>query len=142
MLTSEYLVYLRGQVSAEEWEELRLGGEHLDINEHNLDAMLQLGSYKLATDDPEINDDLAARLEQSLWDYLDKYMTDRPNAEKWIVLACLFLALVARRPMHPIDRAGVEILHNEDGTLKYICPLKKPGESLICDCCVCEAKGK
>ena len=73
----------------------------------------------------------------SIREYLDIYMSDAPAGHRWIVLASLYLTYVARRPMHPIERADV-IVESRDGSVRYCCPNKIPGDNPICDACVCE----
>ncbi len=89
--------------------------------------------------EPEVNVEAAENLARYLQEYLDEYMPDAPEGHKWIVLASLYLAFVARRPLHPIDRAGV-VVEQLDGRTIYRCPLKVPGDNPICDACVCLEK--
>ena len=69
-------------------------------------------------------------LHAALGDYLNRYMPDAPAAHRWIIPACLFLALVAGEPMHPRAIVGWE--QTEGG---YICPARE--EAGICQWCVC-----
>lgn len=89
--------------------------------------------------EPDVDLQAAENLARHLQEYLDEYMSDNPEGHKWIVLASLYLAFVARRPLHPIDRAGV-IVEQRDGATVYHCPVKVPGDNPICDACICLVK--
>ena len=69
-------------------------------------------------------------LHAALREYLNRYMQDTPEAHKWIILPCLFLAFVAMEPMHP--QAIVGWKKTEGG---YFCPSREEGG--ICQWCVC-----
>ena len=150
------------RVSADEWRLLEYSGSGLRINEHNRTALLEMrdvanqippeADFEAATgnspagdvpgSDPhvvQVNADKAAVLEGDIQAYLDEHMADAPEGHKWIILASLYLTFVAKRPMHPIERAGV-VVERVDGGVVYRCPYKVPGDNPICDSCVCVPK--
>ena len=86
-----------------------------------------------------VNLEAADNLARYLQKYLDEYMSDAPEGHKWIILASLYLAFVAHRPLHPIERTGVRV-ERLDGTTVYRCPLKVAGDNPICDACICLEK--
>ena len=130
MTTSEFKKSLADQISPEEAEALR-SGSGLYINDFNravCSRILDPGK----PDDSQVSQEDASLLRADLTDYLNKYMQDRPEGHKWIILACLFLTFVEHLPMHPqyaakwIERDG-----------KYYCPNMEPG-SITCRYCMCE----
>ncbi len=150
MNTREFCKELVGRITHAEWDALDRCDPSLTINSHNREALLEMRALCMAPNAAEAADkhvqlelevDLQAaeNLARYLQEYLDQYMSDNPEGHKWIVLASLYLAFVARRPLHPIDRAGV-VVEQLDGTTVYRCPLKVPADNPICDACVCLAK--
>ena len=150
MNTREFCKELGGQITHAEWDALDRCDPSLTINNHNREALLEMRALYMAPGtaeaadgpkhpEPEVDLQAAENLARYLQDYLDEYMPDAPEGHKWIVLASLYLAFVARRPLHPIDRAGV-VVEQLDGRTIYRCPLKVPGDNPICDACVCLEK--
>ncbi len=150
MNTREFCKELVEQITHAEWDALDRCDPSLTINNHNREALLEMRALCMALDEVETADEhtqpepdvdlkAAENLALSLQEYLDEYMSDNPEGHKWIVLASLYLAFVARRPLHPIDRAGV-VVEQLDGRTIYRCPLKVPGDNPICDACVCLEK--
>ena len=165
MNTREFCKELGGQITHAEWDALDRCDPSLTINNHNREALLEMRAPCMAPDtaeaakepthpeldvdleaadehtqpEPEVDLEAAENLARYLQEYLDEYMPDAPEGHKWIVLASLYLAFVARRPLHPIDRAGV-VVEQLDGRTIYRCPLKVPGDNPICDACVCLEK--
>ena len=130
MTAAEYQKSLAGRIGPEEAEALRRG-EGLYISEYNRAVCLRLLEDGTAGGAP-VPREKADRLEAELRDYLNQYMADRPDGHKWIILACLYLTFVERRPMHP--QAAARWIEREG---RYYCPSLEP-ESFICGCCVCE----
>ena len=150
MNAKEFCKELVEQITHAEWDALDRCDPSLTINNHNREALLEMRALCMALDEVETADEhtqpepdvdlkAAENLARDLQEYLDQYMSDNPEGHKWIVLASLYLAFVARRPLHPIDRAGV-VVEQLDGRTIYRCPLKVPGDNPICDACVCLEK--
>ena len=165
MNTREFCKELVEQITHAEWDALDRCDPSLTINNHNREALLEMRALCMAPDtaeaadgpthpeldvdleaadehtqpEPEVDLEAAENLARYLQEYLDEYMPDAPEGHKWIVLASLYLAFVARRPLHPIDRAGV-LIEQLNGSTIYRCPLKVPGDNPICDACVCLEK--
>ena len=150
MNTREFCKKLVGQITHAEWDALDRCDPSLTINNHNRETLLEMRALCMATDpaeapnehthpEPEVDLEAAENLARYLQEYLDEYMPDAPEGHKWIVLASLYLAFVARRPLHPIDRAGV-LIEQLNGSTIYRCPLKVSGDNPICDACVCLEK--
>ena len=165
MNTRGFCKELVEQITHAEWDALDRCDPSLTINNHNREALLEMRALCMATDpaeapkepthpeldvdleaadehtqpEPEVDLEAAENLALSLQEYLDEYMSDNPEGHKWIVLASLYLAFVARRPLHPIDRAGV-LIEQLNGSTIYRCPLKVSGDNPICDACVCLEK--
>ena len=165
MNTREFCKELVEQITHAEWDALDRCDPSLTINNHNREALLEMRALYMAPGtaeaakepphpeldvdleaadehmhpEPEVDLEAAENLARYLQEYLDEYMPDAPEGHKWIVLASLYLAFVARRPLHPIDRAGV-VVEQLNGSTIYRCPLKVSGDNPICDACVCLEK--
>ena len=165
MNTREFCKELVEQITHAEWDALDRCDPSLTINNHNREALLEMRALYMAPGtaeaakepthpeldvdleaadehtqpEPEVDLEAAENLARYLQEYLDEYMPDAPEGHKWIVLASLYLAFVARRPLHPIDRAGV-LIEQLNGSTIYRCPLKVSGDNPICDACVCLEK--
>ena len=165
MNAKEFCKELVEQITHAEWDALDRCDPSLTINNHNREALLEMRALYMAPGtaeaakepthpeldvdleaadehtqtEPEVNVEAAENLARYLQEYLDEYMPDAPEGHKWIVLASLYLAFVARRPLHPIDRAGV-LIEQLNGSTIYRCPLKVSGDNPICDACVCLEK--
>ena len=165
MNTRGFCKELVEQITHAEWDALDRCDPSLTINNHNREALLEMRALYMAPGtaeaakepthpeldvdleaadehthpEPEVDLEAAENLARYLQEYLDEYMPDAPEGHKWIVLASLYLAFVAHRPLHPIDRAGV-VVEQLDGRTIYRCPLKVPGDNPICDACVCLEK--
>ena len=165
MNAKEFCKELVEQITHAEWDALDRCDPSLTINNHNREALLEMRALCMAPDtaeaakepthpeldvdleaadehtqpEPEVDLEAAENLARYLHEFLDEHMPDAPEGHKWIVLASLYLAFVARRPLHPIDRAGV-VVEQLDGRTIYRCPLKVPGDNPICDACVCLEK--
>ena len=138
-----YLDSLLEDVEKDEWDQLHRANSDLVINEHNRTTLLEM---QQVANSPANRDDLArtpvdiaaaSELSNQLQTYLNTYMDDAPEGHKWIILASLYLAFVARRPLHALDRTQV-VTAQVDGATMYYCPSKTPGDNFICDACVCQ----
>ncbi len=130
MTVSELKKELASQISSAEAEALRSGGA-LTINDFNRNVCVRLLDND-CTDDSPVPAGRIESLKKELSDYLKQYMAEKPEGHKWIILACLYLTYVERKPMHP-QTAATWI--ERDG--KYYCAAMVP-ESITCSSCVCE----
>jgi len=128
MNTNELLSSLRARITPAERKALR-DNTVAHISRYNRDTLLRI--LDLGEPMPVPVDPMRAKaLHAALGDYLNRYMPDTPEARKWIILSCLFLAFVAMEPMHP--QAIVGWKKTEGG---YLCPSRE--EDGICQWCVC-----
>ena len=119
---------LKAQISPAERAALR-DDTVQNISRYNRMTLLRI----LECEEPDYGRMDAGRVEAlhvALREYLNRYMPDTPEAHKWIILSCLFLAFVAMEPMHPQAIVGWE--KKEDG---YFCPSRE--EDGICQWCIC-----
>ena len=130
---SALLARLRGRVSEEEWSSLSRGG--LRVSDFNRGALLEMKSIALK-EDAEVDPARVDGLRGALIDYLRRFLPEAPEAWKWIVLACLYLAFIAERPMHPIDLLHIRS-RAEDGRTVYECPHRSDDPTAACRYCVC-----
>ena len=94
-------------------------------DQENVELLLNPVERMLDMEEPApalVDTGRAKALHAALQDYLDRYMPEAPEAHKWIILAYLFLALVAREPMHPKAIVGWE-----QAGCDYICPVREEG---------------
>ncbi len=133
MTVNELMEKLRARISPEE-EVLLREGRDLTINEHNRSTALEL--LAAPPKDGEAPEEEIARLEDILTGYLTEMLPEKPEAWKWIILACIYLSYVAHRPMHPIQAAKIQV-REEAGETVYYCPMCSPEEDTACHFCVC-----
>ncbi|MDD6155238.1 MAG: DUF2115 family protein [Eubacteriales bacterium] len=126
-----FLNRLKNEISEEEVSDLRNGGE-LTINDFNRAKMVEmLGRVEAPAGDVDMAEVSAMR--GQLHDFLYRYMSDKPEGHKWIILACLYLAFIAEEPLHP-DYAVKWVLKSGS----YFCPMREDGPESICGYCVCK----
>ena len=130
MTRDDLLQDLRAQLAPAERAALRNDAVH-HISRYNRMTLLRILECEGADHDP-MDVGRVEALRAALRAYLDRYMPDAPEAHKWIVLSCLFLACVAMEPMHP--QAIVGWKKTEGG---YLCPSREEGG--ICQWCVCRS---
>ena len=132
MNKSEFREILVSRISSNEAEMLRTSDPELYISDFNREVCLRILNGPMPEDDSEIDEKDVKKLEESLDDFLCKYMDDHRDAHKWIVLSCLELTFVEGKPMHPQKKAGWKEI---DG--HYYCPSMEKG-SIVCTYCACE----
>ena len=128
MTRNDLLNDLRAQISPAERAALR-DDTVQNISRYNRATLLRILECE-ASDDGRLDAGRVEALHAALGEYLNRYMQDTPEAHKWIILPCLFLAFVAMEPMHPQAIVGWE--KTEGG---YLCPSREEGG--ICQWCVC-----
>ena len=137
MRRSEFLIQLQKGLSQSEWEALAKGGPLAPVSVFNQGVLLEMRDVSGA--DGEISIERATGLYETLRVYLSEYMAEQPEGWKYIILASLYLVFIAGRPMHPIDRLGIEVVETSDGPI-YLCPMKSVQENTTCDYCVCRRR--
>ena len=139
MRSSEFREGLAARISPEEKEMLRMSDPELYISDFNRSVCMRViepeqpaAAGRESTVDPEVDLESAEELEENLRTFLDEYMSDHPEAHKWIILSCLELTFVEKQPMHPQKSAKWV---SRDG--HYYCPSMNK-DSIICRYCTCE----
>ncbi len=118
-------------ITKEEWEQLEQSTGTLSIGEFNRNVLLHIRDNDCGMEE-DIPDERVQRLSVLLRDYLEKYMADRPEGHKWILIACIYLTFIEKIPMHPQDAVKwVERNH------EYYCPAHS-GAGSVCEYCVCK----
>ncbi|MBQ8974217.1 MAG: DUF2115 family protein [Oscillospiraceae bacterium] len=135
LTASALLRRLKGEIAPDQWRSLESGGEGLVISRHNTETLLSMRGAVISEDFP-IDSASVEALEALLEEYLDRYMSDKPEGHKWIIISSLYLCFIARKPMHPIDIVGIRTAQ-EGGKTVYYCPAKTSGKGDICSFCVC-----
>ncbi len=131
---ADFLQQLQKAISLDEWKQMQ--AQQLNMNAFNRSVLLEMKDA-VCQDEQEVLDekepaDLAAIIEA----YLGEYLKEQPDAWKWIILSCLYLTFFAKRPMHPLDAAGVQVKQAE-GKIVYECPYKTEDPNTTCYYCVC-----
>jgi len=118
MNTNQLLSSLRARITPSERNALR-DNTVAHISRYNRDTLLRM--LDLWEPMPVPVDAMGAKaLHAALQDYLNRYMRDDPEAHKWIILSCLFIAFAAMEPMHPQAIVGCKKLDGD-----YICPARE-----------------
>jgi len=71
------------------------------MRRYNYEAFLEITDPETKVVAREIDIDAIAELESALDAYMDAYAPDQPKLKMYIKLISLYLAFVARRPLHP-----------------------------------------
>lgn len=134
MTASELLDLLIRAISNEDWQRLDRNDPSLVISQWNLKTLQRMRAYRPAPGSVCV--EKAEEMKLSLSRYLDRYMPDKPEGHRWIIISCLFLAFVAREPLHPRDivRHRQVLIH---GRTAYLCPAHEASEESLCRFCVC-----
>ena len=128
---SALLERLRGSIAPAERAALERG-EGLVISRHNRETLLRMLTTDPSPDGRRVDPAVLSAMEATLQGYLDRYMPDRPEGHKWIMLSCVYLAFVAREPLHPRETVGW--VQREDG---YHCPARETTADSLCRWCAC-----
>lgn len=136
MRGTEFRAALRAAISEKEAQLLR-EGHGLPISAFNRRTLLELldGDVPIAEDVSEVRADA---LRQALEAYLAEYLPAQPDAWKWIILSCLYLGPLCRKPLHPQDAAGYTA-QEADGKPVYRCPMRTMEPGSVCIFCVCKS---
>jgi uncharacterized protein (UPF0305 family) len=135
MTTSELLDLLIHSISSEDWQRLDRNDPSLVISRWNLKTLQRLRGYHPAPGTIPVDE--AEELRLSLSRYMDRYMPEKPEGHHWIIISCLFLAFIAREPLHPQEI----VRHRQvlkDGRRSFLCPAREESAESLCRCCVCE----
>ena len=133
----ELLAALCREIDPASREALRDGDPSLVIGAFNRTTLLRMLEMEgvVAADAASPVDPASVRaLVEALDAFLQEQMADQPEGHRWIVLACVFLAFVVCKPLHPRDIVGWELA--ADGT--YACPTREDVPSSLCRWCVCD----
>ena len=128
MTRNDLLQDIRARISPAERADLQDDAVR-NISRYNRATLLRILECE-APDHGRVDAGRVEALREALGEYLNRYMPDTPEAHKWIILSCLFLAFVAMEPMHPQAIVGWE--KTEGG---YLCLSREEGG--ICQWCVC-----
>ncbi|MGI6217592.1 MAG: DUF2115 family protein [Coriobacteriales bacterium] len=135
MKANELLQELRESVKEDEWKRLEEDDPTLVINSFNRSVVLSLRDAEV--NDHEVDAASANELRRKLEQYLNKYMADKPQGHKWIIISSIYRSFIARLPMHPQEAAKWKAVE-EGGTTRYLCPIREDTPDSVCLYCVCE----
>lgn len=125
---------LQGSITADEWEAIAHDDELL-ISGSNRRVLSELRHADIE-EDGGLQEDAVSGLYKILKRFLQENLRDEPQGHKWVIISCLYLAFIAERPMHPIERTGIKV-SEVDGQTVYECPIKENGKDTACHYCVC-----
>lgn len=131
---SNLLDRLQDALSADGWDPIE-DTEDLPISRFNREVLSELRHADPPGEDP-LSEDAVSGLYTVLLDFLREHMKDQPEGWKWVIISCLYLTFIAKRPMHPIELVGIKI-SAENGKTIYRCPLRSSKEDSTCRYCVC-----
>ena len=123
-------------ITTDEWNRLKHGDSSLIISSFNRDVLLS--TKNAPVENFEIDIKSVYNLKEALQRYLDIYMADCPIGHKWIIIACIYLTFVQKRPMHPQQATHWKCIATSEKT-KYVCPCKDTGTNSVCSYCVCHS---
>lgn len=126
------LKQLKDGITPAERAALESGGEGLVISRYNRATLLRLLAMEDSPAEPRVDPASLEAMTAALGDYLNRFLPDQPEAHKWILLSCVFLAFVVREPLHPR-----EIVQWEARQDRYLCPLRDLSPLSLCRWCVC-----
>ena len=135
MTTAEFLDLLIHAISSEDWQRLDRGDPSLVISRWNLKTLQRMRQYQPSSGCIPVEKTEALRL--SLSEYLNRTMPEKPEGHQWIIISGLFLAFVAREPLHPQEIVRhLPVL--KDGRRAFLCPAREDSKESLCRFCVCE----
>lgn len=134
MTARDLLNRLTSAVCEDDWRRLEENDPSLVVSRWNRATLLRMREYLAG--DFDVDDAQVEALKAALQSYLNRYMEKQPEGHRWIMLSCLFLAFVAREPLHP-----GEVVHHrkivEGGRIVYRCPAREDSPGSLCRFCVC-----
>ena len=136
---SELRNELCGKISERERELLTEGSPELSVSGFNRAKITEMFTYPAGEKSVDLS--RVRALHHALKMYLDEYMAEKPEAHRWIILSCLYLAFIREEPLHPQEAAGY-VTRSDHGKKMYFCPLRESGPGSICSFCVCRKSEK
>ena len=130
---SDLLRRLREAVSQEEWEGLAADG--LFVSGFNRNVLLEMQTAEIPEGD--LQEQKVIKLHMILKDFLQDHMKENPEGWKWVILSCIYLTFLAKRPMHPVEMMDIKV-SEINGKTVYECPQKANGQNTACYYCVCQ----
>ena len=115
-------------ITTDEWNRLKHDDSSLIISSFNRDVLLSMKNAPV--ENFEIDIKSIYNLKEALQRYLDIYMADCPIGHKWIIIACIYLTFVQKRPMHPQQATHWKCIATSEKT-KYVCPCKDTGTNSV-----------
>ena len=132
----ELLKQLQNAITDDEWEEIDHNTE-LPISDFNRSVLLEMKTAAITKESDAVPQEELEDLHKLLKSFLAEYLSDKPEGWKWIIIPCIYLTYIAKRPMHPIDRVGIKEV-TADGQHIYECPQKSSSQDTVCHYCVCK----
>ena len=126
------LARLKGGITPAERAALVGDGHGLVLSRYNRATLSRMLAMDACPEGPPVSSASLSAMEAALRDYLDRYMPDQPEAHRWIVLSCLFLAFVVQEPLHPQAVVGWRIVEG-----RYACPAREISGDSLCRWCAC-----
>ena len=138
ILKKELLRSLISGISESESNALKNDTGELVISRYNRSTVVRMLALQDSPTDAEelCGDDevdlcCVDALKDALAGFLNRYMADRPEGHKWIILCCIFLDFIAEEPMHP-----QEVVHWKTDGKNYFCGCREDSEDSLCRWCV------
>ena len=136
MITTELLKRLQTEVSMEEYHALQCSSVSW-MSEHNRKTMLEMMARTECPEDA-VDETSVCALRDILEEYLGRYLSDKKENWKWIILSCIYLCFICKRPLHGQESVKYTV-QVKDGATVYYCPMKSREAGTACSFCVCQA---
>ena len=120
----------------EAWGALEEGAGPVPVSEANRRTLLRLREEE--RDFPgSVEEGRVYALRDTLKAYLSREWAEAPEAHECVIQACLALAFLYERPLHPPEAVGSRSLPWEGG-FRWFCPAREEGPGSVCAFCRAE----
>ena len=134
MTKTELLKKLQASVTEKEYVALQ-NKQMNGISEHNRTTILHMMQQTEVSED-QVEETDVEDLDTILKTYLARYLPDGRDSWKWIILSCIYLGFIVRKPLHAQSMVQYTV-RKKGNTTEYVCPAKSQGKDTACFYCIC-----
>ena len=95
------------------------------MRRYNYEAYLEITNPETIVVAADVDNDAIVELDSMLDAYMEAYAPNRPNLKKYTKLVSLYLAFVARRPLHSPSMMAPEAAKGSTAKSRCCCVAKK-----------------
>lgn len=136
MKKTELLKRLKTEVTMEEYHVLRCSSVPW-MSEYNRKTMMEM-MVRAECPEDEVDETRVCALRDILEDYLGIYLSDKKENWKWIILSCICLCFICKRPLHGKESVKYTVQVKDGAAVDY-CSMKAREAGTACSFCVCQA---